>query len=108
MTPTTHDFSRSTWGHAISSFDPQDGGQSAHAIGHGHGIKSGDYLILSHPNGGTTRYAVDMIEYYSDPRDMWRARLVYAPREAQRSRGLVGTTRGHIDESGRPVVDAWR
>lgn len=48
-------------------------------IGWGEDIKEGDYLILKHAHG-TTRYRVSHIDYYTDPGDMWRMEVCFAPR----------------------------
>jgi hypothetical protein len=48
-------------------------------MGWGNGIRPGDYLIIANKDN-TTRYKVDTIKYYSDPPDMWAAKLSFAPR----------------------------
>lgn len=75
----THDYTKRHWGHDFYTLKVEDGGQRLVYCGWGRGISAGDFLIL--PNGnGTTRYAVQHIEYESDPPDMWSADLVFAPR----------------------------
>jgi hypothetical protein len=75
----THDYTRRGWGHDFVIWKAEEGGQRLITSGWGRGISKGDFLIL--PNdGGTTRYAVDTIEYKWDPPDMWSATLVFAPR----------------------------
>jgi hypothetical protein len=82
--PATHDYSGANrgWGHDYT-FEPVDGGQRAVAKGWGRGLNEGDYLILDHPDGGTTRYGIASISYYTEPSDMWRADLVFDPRLAE-------------------------
>lgn len=86
--PATHDyFSRECFGHSYT-FTPIDGGILGVAIGWGplpcpgddfELIKAGDYLLLK--NGERpTRYRVTEISYYDDPPDMWKAKLMFAPR----------------------------
>lgn len=77
--PTTHDYTRRTWGHDYTTIDVIDGGMRLRMAGWGYGIKAGDYLII--PNGsGTTRYRMESIDYRLDPPDMWFADAVFAPR----------------------------
>lgn len=78
--PETHDYRkpRLTWGHNIT-YRPIDGGRLLSAQGWGRGLKEGDYILLS--NGSAdTRYAIGEIDYYMDPKDMWKATLVFDPR----------------------------
>lgn len=49
------------------------------ATGWGHGLKAGDYILLSNEDSDT-RYSIVKIKYYSDPTDMWQAKLQFAPR----------------------------
>lgn len=77
--PKTHDYRNAVrrWGHDIT-YRPAPNDQLK-ALGWGRGIADGDYLLLS--NGkGDTRYRVDLITYYRDPPDMWKAVLSFAPR----------------------------
>lgn len=76
----THDYTQRGWGHDYT-FSPGNGGRTGSMTGWGHGIERGDYLLL-HNGGGSTRYRVAKIEYYSDPSDMWNAEVVFAPRTA--------------------------
>lgn len=76
--PTTHDYTKRGWGHDFT-FSPIKGGLEGDMMGWGSGIRVGDYLII--PNGtSTTRYQVTTIRYFSDPADMWSARVRFAPR----------------------------
>ena len=79
--PQTHDYTHRRPGHDYSITQVVDGGMRLRMAGWGAGIKAGDYLIL--PNGDeTTRYQMDQIDYCEDPRDMWFADAVFAPRQA--------------------------
>lgn len=76
----THDYTQRGWGHDFT-FDPIDGGKGGAMMGWGFGLEDGDYLIL--PNGGgTTRYQIKTVEYFSNPKDMWKAKVVFAPRKS--------------------------
>lgn len=66
------------WGHDIS-WRPLPG-HKLDASGWGAGIRQGDYLLLSNPAGGETRYQVEEIRYATDPKDQWFATLAFAPR----------------------------
>lgn len=75
----THDYTKRGLGHDYC-FQPVAGGETGRAIGWGEGIEAGDYLLLSHGDR-STRYQVKTIEYWRDPPDMWKAELVFAPRQ---------------------------
>lgn len=76
--PQTHDYTNRGWGHDYI-FNPVDGGLRGKISGFGVGIREGDFLILQN-KGDTTRYRVESIKYCSDPKDMWHAEVVFAPR----------------------------
>jgi hypothetical protein len=40
-------------------------------------VSPGDILELRGPNGGVSPYIVLSIDYFNDPKDMWKAELVY-------------------------------
>ena len=75
-----HDYRRHTWGHSCS-FKPEEG-RKASAVGWGPRgggkIRKDDVLVLDNGAAGA-RYRVMEIEYYRDPRDMWRATLRWYP-----------------------------
>lgn len=75
----THDYTHRGWGHDYI-FDPIDNGKRGSMMGWGHGITKGDYLLLQN-DGDSTRYRVTSIEYMMDPRDMWSAKVTFAPRK---------------------------
>ncbi len=75
----THDYTRRSWGHDFTITQIFDGGMWLNMMGWGYGLSKGDFIIL--PNGNeTTRYLIKDIEYKSDPPDMWRAKVEFAPR----------------------------
>lgn len=78
-----HDF---TEGHRYVGHDihykPADPeGIRLNAGGWGTGIDEGDFILLTNPSDGhTTRYQVERITYYWEPKDQWYGTLVFAPR----------------------------
>ena len=76
----THDYRCRGFGHDYVIADVHDDGQRLNMYGWGGGIRSGDYLVMNHPNGGETRYQMREIEYKLDPADMWFAMAHFAPR----------------------------
>jgi hypothetical protein len=78
--PVTHDYTVSNWGHSFVTTELKDGGKLMTGMGFGHGVSEGDYLIFKQKDGSTTRYQVEEIHYKLDPKDMWSAVLVFAPR----------------------------
>ena len=80
MTETkTHDYTRRSWGHDFTITQIFDGGMWLDMMGWGHGLSEGDFIIL--PNGNqTTRYLIKSVQYKSNPPDMWRAKVEFAPR----------------------------
>ncbi|WP_200817626.1 hypothetical protein [Calothrix rhizosoleniae] len=55
-------------------FEVKEDGIKGYMTAQRSGVKSGDYIILSH--GSHTRcYQVEEIDYYSEPADMWMALL---------------------------------
>lgn len=76
--PTTHDYTRLSWGHNIAIISISTDGTRARVIGHGYGVRRGDFLIL--PNqGSATRYRVAAWEQ-KRPSDCWAADIEFAPR----------------------------
>jgi len=90
--PVTHDYRRSRctigWDY---TFDSTDGGKYARMIGWstdprtGHVVRlaAGDFVLFTNlkSDNGETRYQIEQIKYYRDPRDMFSAQLVWAPRK---------------------------
>ena len=81
----THDYrdGHRGWGHDITYRPCDRGGRGTrlNASGWGCGIAAGDYILLSNGDADT-RYSVHEISYHSNPADMWRATLKFAPRKA--------------------------
>jgi hypothetical protein len=87
---STHDYFRMrTWGHDYTwRPDPGSGGRTGTATGWGPdtggSIVEGDHLLLR--NGDrSSRYRVESVSYYSDPKDMWTARLRHEPAQEQQT-----------------------
>lgn len=59
------------------TFTPGPDGLTASATGWGGGIKKGDVIGLTGPNGGVSPYRVERIRYMANPPDLWTARLAY-------------------------------
>ena len=78
--PQTHDYTRMRWGHSVSFISISDDGRSAKVLGHGFGVKEGDFLLLSNGSNATTRYRIAKWEQ-KRPSDCWGADIEFAPRE---------------------------
>ncbi|HEJ7283097.1 TPA: hypothetical protein SMF87_004549 [Serratia marcescens] len=77
-----HDYTRPNrrWGHDIHYSLMDQNGHRLRAGGWGEGIEQGDYILLT--NGpDTTRYQVESIDYFVDPRDQWSGILAFSPRQ---------------------------
>lgn len=67
------------------TFTPENGGLTARMMGWGPRreaqMKRGDVILLSNPQSesGLAPYRITSISYYSDPPDMWRAGVEFAP-----------------------------
>ena len=76
----THDYTRPTWGHAVTVLAVERAGERLRVCGFGHRVEDGDMLLL--PNGEeTTRYRVELLRRCRDPQDQWFAELSFAPRK---------------------------
>jgi len=95
-TPKAHDYRDHTrrFGHDYN-FDPVNGGRMAKINGWGDGIEEGDFLVLSHPDGGLASYQIDSIKYARDPKDQWFARATWRP-------GVVGVNAKTGEIESRP------
>ncbi len=71
--PKTHDYTQYSSNHDYI-FEIAEREKCGYMTGQGRGINPGDYLILS-SGSNTCRYQVESIDYYSNPPDMWIARL---------------------------------
>ena len=78
--PTTHDYTRLSWGHNITVTSISEDGLKANVVGHGLGVKQGDYLILANGPTATTRYRITKFKQMR-PADCWRATIEFAPRQ---------------------------
>jgi len=78
----THDYTNAHrgFGHDITYRPLDEKGIRLGATGWGAGLKAGNFVLLSNGNG-ETRYQVESISYFADPADMWKAVLVFAPRQ---------------------------
>lgn len=82
---TTHNYTRSNlyWGHNLGPWHTEDKGLHVSAMGIGSGIRENDFILVSTEGYDTTRYVVGEIHYRSDPPDLWKAELIYAPRSME-------------------------
>ena len=80
--PTTHDYTRLGWGHNITFTSISEDGKKGNVVGHGLGVKQGDYLILANGPTATTRYRITKVKQ-TRPADCWRAKIEFAPREVR-------------------------
>ena len=72
-----HDYTSSSWGHAIHDHH-EHGVFDVHQIqGHGRGVRVGDAIVRSGEKHPRLLYYVLEIEYYRDPRDMFGATVQY-------------------------------
>jgi hypothetical protein len=79
-TSVTHDMTFRRWG-CDYVFTPRECGRHGKLTGwHTPAPKVGDFLIMLHPAGGTTRYVVDSVENCGNPKDMFSASVTFAPR----------------------------
>ena len=83
-TNTTHKTHELTneWGSNISITSIQDDGLFIKGFVWTKGkLAIGDYLILPHEDGGTTRYQIQDLNQMDDPSDMYKVYLKFAPRD---------------------------
>lgn len=71
MATSEHDYTSQGWGHAIGMMDGD------RWMGHGPAgrprMRSGDVILVRMQSGRRGRYAIERIEYFRDPPDMWKA-----------------------------------
>ncbi len=74
-----HDFKTARyWSHDCFFTALRYGGLEGTAMGFcRERVSPGDILELRGPNGGVSPYIVLSIDYFNDPKDMWKAELVY-------------------------------
>jgi len=78
--PKTHDLTRIGRG----AWRPENGGLQASTCwfsSYFPRLSVGDYVVLPHPEGGTTRYKVTRFWSPNDPGDQHFADLIFAPRK---------------------------
>lgn len=79
--PHTHDLTRRDY-----HFTPREGGRSGSLGGFNSELPSGcegDFVLLRHPSGGSTRYRITKVGYHAnqpDPPGQWFALVEFAPR----------------------------
>ena len=91
--PTTHDYTSLGWGHNITVTSISEDGLKANVVGHGLGVKQGDYLILANGPAATTRYRIAKFKPLR-PADCWRAKIEFAPREATAKNDATASSAG--------------
>ena len=91
--PTTHDYTRLGWGHNITVTSISEDGLKANVVGHGLGVKQGDYLILANGPAATTRYRIAKFKPLR-PADCWRAKIEFAPREVRAHHDVTADAAG--------------
>jgi hypothetical protein len=78
-TEKEHDFRNARWGWAVHTSSMRELGQGKFSVlGHGYGIKKGDWIRLctgQKPKEGR-KFLVLEIEYKLDPRDMFKVVLI--------------------------------
>lgn len=80
-TGVTHDLRRKYWGHDYV-WDPADNGATGRLTGwHPRRIAAGDYVVFG--NGQGARYKIEEIEWYSNPSDMFTAKVSFAARTVE-------------------------
>lgn len=79
----TIDLSSRVWGHNYEVLRCHEGGHKIElAMWTSDGPAIGDFLILHHDDGDTTRYEIEELERCRDPKDMYFATCYFAPRQA--------------------------
>lgn len=91
--PTTHDYTRLGWGHNITVTTISEDGKKCNVVGHGLGVKQGDYLILANGPTATTRYRITKLKQLR-PADCWRAKIEFAPREVRAHHDVTADAAG--------------
>lgn len=76
----THDYTRATWGHALTFMQVEPDGRKANVLGFGSTVREGDYLLLANGPGETTRFRIAKLKWLR-PSDHWKADIEFAPRQ---------------------------
>ena len=77
---TTHDYTRATWGHALTFMQVEPDGRKANVLGFGATVREGDYLLVANGPGETTRFRIAKLKWLR-PSDHWKAEIEFAPRQ---------------------------
>ena len=77
---TTHDYTRATWGHALTFMQVEPDGRKACVMGFGATVREGDYLLVANGPGETTRFRIAKLKWLR-PSDHWKAEIEFAPRQ---------------------------
>lgn len=81
------------WGHDYClTADPDP--STARISGWGSGLHAGDYLLLSHPDGGEVLYLITDLEYSSNVLDQWFGRAQFLPGSSELGRELQSKIQG--------------
>ena len=76
----THDYTRATWGHALTFIQVEPDGRKANVLGFGATVREGDYLLVANGPGETTRFRIVKLKWLR-PSDHWKADIEFAPRQ---------------------------
>lgn len=81
--PETWDCTRALWGNTTEVMQVLDDGRLRLVGWHPQAwqFEVGDFVLLAHRDGSTTRYRLDDFKRCHDPRDMWFGTASFAPRE---------------------------
>lgn len=79
-----HDYTIRYWGHDCI-FIPDNRGIVGRLSGWGYGIKKGDTVLLENKQNpsGSSLYKISNIKYFSDPPDMFEAKVKFVPRKTK-------------------------
>lgn len=88
MIQQTHDYTDRYWGHDYVITKVIEDGWHLKMMGWGRGINPGDYILIKSQSSDPlanpdTRYRVTWIEYFNDPKDMWKMDCWFAPRQTR-------------------------
>ena len=74
--PTVHDYSNRYWGHDFVFMGADADKKIISLTGWGSGLRNGDYFKYETYDHRIVTYRIKEVDYYRDPRDMWKAQLV--------------------------------
>ena len=101
-----HDYRAPTrgWGHDYH-LNPDPDPNTTRIGGWGTGLTAGDYLLLSHPDGGEAFYAITDLEYTSNVLDQWFGRAVFLPGSSEVGRELAAKVQG--EKTNGALLQGW-